>query len=254
MSVANTIADQGLMGPIPAGTWLPALPYGYTVGPKPGSMHQRYLTLYRTFANAWRVTDENSLFKYAPGTSTAAFTDLDWPAEKLPCKVKKGFEIPGAKPPLVNISQERAEAIAKPLTFADLFRNCVFDIRTTGDETLVKSYLAVQDLRLHGSTVQIVGDKLQTGASEPLAITAIVSSMSSGRPTPAGSVTFLVDSVAAGRPVKLDERGRAHFTTNRLGAGTHMIRAAYTPGGGKDSYYPSTSRNLLHTVEKRSRY
>ena len=73
------------MGRIPPGTWLPALPSGATVGPKPASLHDRYVALYRTFADAWRVTDETSLFEYAPGTSTKTFTDPDWPAEKPPC-------------------------------------------------------------------------------------------------------------------------------------------------------------------------
>ena len=79
-------------------TWLPLLPSGATVGPKPASLHERYVALYQTFADAWRVTDQTSLFVYAPGTSTKTFTDRDWPAEKPPCKLKPQFEIPGRQP------------------------------------------------------------------------------------------------------------------------------------------------------------
>ena len=80
-SVSHTDADQGIMGRIPPQTWLPLLPSGATVGPKPAALHDRYVALYETFADAWRVTDQTSLFVYAPGTSTKTFTDRDWPSE-----------------------------------------------------------------------------------------------------------------------------------------------------------------------------
>ena len=251
VSVSHTQGDEGIMGPIPDSSWLPTLPSGATVGPKPKTLHERYVALYQTFANAWRVTDQTSLFVYAPGTSTATFTDEDWPAEKPPCKLKPQFEIPGAPTP-VNIPVEEAELICQGVTIDDLHRDCVFDVATTGDKTFAEGYLVAQDLRLHGSTVQIVGDKGATKSGETLVVTAIVLPMTSGkrRPTPTGSVTFLVDGRAAGRPVKLDEKGRASHTLDRLDAGEHKIRAAYTCGGGKYSYHSSTSPNLLHTVEK----
>ncbi len=147
----------------------------------------------------------------------------------------------------------------------DLNADCVFDVFTTGDETFAKGYLVAQDLRLHGSTVQIVGDKGATRYGESLVVTAIVLPMTSDRPTPTGSVTFLVDGVAASRPVKLDKQGRARFTTNSLDDGEHKIRAAYEQkhlgcllqifaifGGRKYSYHSSTSPNLLHTVGDRA--
>ena len=85
------------MGFVPKGSWLPRLRNGVDVGPRPASLHDRYVTLYKTFADSWRVTDKTSLFVYAPGTSTKTFTDPDWPAEKLPCKLKPEFQIPGVK-------------------------------------------------------------------------------------------------------------------------------------------------------------
>lgn len=84
VSVSHTQGDEGIMGRIPENSWLPALPNGATVGPMPASLHDRYITLYRTFANAWRVTDSTSLFVYGPGAATKTFTDEDWPAEKPP--------------------------------------------------------------------------------------------------------------------------------------------------------------------------
>jgi hypothetical protein len=253
VSVSHTAADEGIMGSIPQHSWLPALPNGATVGPKPASLHKRYVVLYQTFANAWRVTNKTSLFVYARGTSTKTFTDTDWPAEKPPCKLKPQFQIPGAHPSLVGIKPATAKRICKPIKFADLNRGCVFDVATTGDKTLVKSYLLAQELRLNGSTVQIVGDKDRTRPGETVLFTATAAGMSRRRPIPTGRVTFMVDGVAAGPPVQLDKRGRACLKTARLGAGAHRIRAVYTPGGKNRFYRASTSPNLLHTVAKTKR-
>jgi FtsP/CotA-like multicopper oxidase with cupredoxin domain len=251
--VSHTQADEGIMGSIPEQTWLPTLPSGATVGPRPKALHDRYIALYKTFADAWRVTDETSLFVYARGTSTETFTDRDWPAETPPSILKPQFNIPGAPTP-VNIPVAEAEEICKGITIGDLHANCVFDVATTGDKGFAKAYLLQQDLRLHGSTVQIFGDKEGTRSGEPLVVTAIVLPMTSGRPTPTGSVTFLADGVAAGPPVKMDEKGRARLTLDRLDAGAHKIRAAYTSDGGENGYHSSASPNVLHTVKKGSRF
>ena len=251
VSVAHTQADEGIMGSIPPGSWLPALPNGAMVGPMPRSLHERYVALYKTFADAWRVTGETSLFVYAPGTSTETFTDRDWPAERLPCKLKPQFEIPGAPAP-VNIGIEKAKQICQGVTIDDLHRDCVFDVATTGDEMFAQGYLLAQDLRLRGSTVQLACDKPQTRRGESLTITATVSPIGSGRPTPAGAVTLMVDGVAAGVPVALDERGRASLKLERLAGGEHRIRAVYSSGDGKYGYHSSSSPNLLHMVKKGS--
>jgi len=245
--VSHTHADEGIMGSIPENTWLPTLPSGATVGPMPESLHDRYIVLYKTFADAWRLTDETSLFVYAKGTSTETFTDKDWPAEEPPSILKPQFKIPGFPIP-VNIPVAEAEQICQGVTIADLHANCVFDVGTTGDKGFAKAYLLQQDLRLHGSTVQIAGDKESTRPGESLVVTAIVLPMTNGRPTPTGSVTFMVDGVATGPPVKIDEKGRAQHTLDHLDAGEHKIRASYTSDGG--DYHSSTSPNLLHTVEK----
>ena len=247
VSVAHTQGDEGIMGSIPEQSWLPTLPNGATVGPMPESLHERYAALYETFADAWRVTGESSLFVYAPGTSTATFTDRDWPAEEGPCELKPQFEIPGAPTP-VNIGIEDAEVICQAVTMEELHRDCVFDVAATGDEVHAKAYLLAQDLQLNGSTVQIIGDKPQTRRGQPVVITAIVSPMSSGRPTPTGHITFFVDGGAAGPPIALDDRGQASFTTDQLDVATHTIRAGYTSDGDGSGYHSSSSPNLLLPV------
>ena len=250
VNVSHTQGDEGIMGRIPDSSWLPALPNGATVGPKPKTLHDRYVALYQVFANAWRVTDETSMFVYAQGTSTATFTDVDWPAETPPSILKPQFEIPGA-PVLAGMPVADAELLCQGVTGA-LHADCVFDVATTGDEIFAKGYLFAQELRLHSSTVKISGDKVETRPAEPLVVTAIVLPLASGRPVPTGSATFIVDGVAAGSPVVVDEKGRAQLTLDQLGIGAHEIRAAYTSDVEEDGYRPSSSPNLLHTVVKDS--
>ncbi len=254
VSVSRTDADRGLMGRIPPSTWLPLLPSGASVGPKPANLHDRYVTLYRTFADAWRVTDRTSLFVYAPGTSTKDFTDLDWPSEKPPCtKVKPEFEIPGAHPPLVGIKPEIAERICKPVVLDDLHSGCVFDVATTGDKTLVENYLLAQQVRITGTAVQLVADKPRIRLGERVTFTATVTALTSRRSVPTGTVTFLVDDAAVERPIELDESGRASWKTANLNLGVRRVRAVYTTSGGGeiDSYLSSSSPSLLLRVEKR---
>ncbi len=249
--VSHTHADEGIMGSIPEETWLPTLPSGATVGPMPEeSLHERYITLYKIFADAWRVTNKSSLFTYTRGTSTETFTDKDWPAEQPPSILKPQFQIPGFLTP-VNIPVAEAEGLCKGVTIDHLNANCVFDVATTGDKGFAKAYLFQQDLRLNASAVQITGDKAETRSGEPLVVTAIVSPLTNGRPTPTGSVIFFVNGAVAGPSVKLDPKGRAQFTTDGLAAGEHKISATYSPDG---EYHFSMSPNLNHTVKAREGY
>jgi hypothetical protein len=62
VSISRTPAYLGVMGDILQKSWLPTLPTGSTVGPKPASLPARYVALYQKFANAWRVTKQTSLF------------------------------------------------------------------------------------------------------------------------------------------------------------------------------------------------
>jgi hypothetical protein len=249
INIANTNADEGLMGSIAKGNWLPALSDGSQVGPKPASAHDRYVALYRTFADAWRLTDITSLFVYFQGKSTKSYTDRHWPPEKLPCRLKQGFPKP-ANPVRKNISLRRAKAICKGVTLKDLNAACVFDVATTGDENFAEGYLIAQDLTLRSTAVQIVGDKPQTGPKEPFVVTAVVLPHTPGKASPAGRVKFLVDGVALKPAKKLNRQGRARLTLDALKPGEHTIRAVYS-GGGTYGHYPSSSPNLLHVVTRK---
>jgi Bacterial Ig-like domain (group 3)/Repulsive guidance molecule (RGM) C-terminus len=260
VSVSHTSADEGVMGFIPKGSWLPRLRNGVDVGPMPASLHDRYVTLYKTFADSWRVTDKTSLFVYAPGTSTATFTDPDWPAEKLPCNLKPQFQIPG-----VQVHQgmpvDRAETICRVVTDKDLYQNCVFDVATTGDELFAQAYVFAQELRLYGTSVKIACHQGPTRAHLPsvkadvpaqpgvlsVFVTATVLPLTPGRPIPTGTVTVLIDGVATNLPAQLDDGGRARVPITALKPGEHKIRVTYS-GGGKFDYHSSSSPTLLYTV------
>jgi hypothetical protein len=252
VDVSNTDAEQGLMGPIAKSSWLPALPSGATLGPKPANLPDRYVALYRTFAHAWRLTDATTMFTYTPTKSTATYTDRDWPPQKPPCTtLKPGFLEP-LHPIKENIPIARAKQLCKGVTLEDLHAFCVFDVATTGDESFAKHYLLAQEQRLRNTAVQIVGNKTHTKPREPLVVTATVLPRTRQKKVPTGSVTFIVDTKPVKPPKKLDKHGRAHFTIATLKLGEHKIRAAFS-GGGEYDHYSSSSPNLLHTVTKSGR-
>jgi hypothetical protein len=138
LRVVNTLAANGLIGEISPGGWLPALPNGSSLGPKPTSLHQRYVDLYQTFADAWRVTDSDSLFDYASGTSTATFTDRSWPAENGSCGRTSGGSV---RPIEMNVARQACRVV---LSNQDANTDCVFDVVATGELGFAKTYLLAE--------------------------------------------------------------------------------------------------------------
>lgn len=132
----NVVPQQrarGLAGNVPEGSWLPALPDGTSMGPKPTSAHDQYVELYERFADAWRVTDKTSLFDYAQGTSTDTFTMRGWPPENGKC------DIPGVVP-VEGVSEEVAKEACKGLSGDPA--NCIFDVKITGLTNIANTYIA----------------------------------------------------------------------------------------------------------------
>lgn len=246
VAVSHTQADMGLMGAIPPGSWLPRLPSGATLGPKPTDPHDRYVQLYRTFADAWRVTDQTSLFTYEPGTSTADHTDRGWPAEKPPCQLLPQFSVFGA-PVLPPIPLRVAARICRVVADPALRRDCTFDVATTGDKDLVEAYLAAEQFKAQGTAVQLVAEPAPR-PGEPLQLTATVTALGHRAGRPRGAVRFLLDGEPIGSTVKLDKLGRATQTTPPLPRGDHTLRAEYR-GGGKRRHLPSSSPPLMCQVE-----
>jgi hypothetical protein len=145
VNVYGTTASEGILGKLAKDSWLPALPDGTSLGPKPDSLHQRYVDLYQNFADAWRVTDATSLFDYAPGTSTATFSLAGWPRESpRSCAIPQQ---PSAQPVAVTVAETACAAI----TDSNMKADCVFDVSVTGYTGFAQTYLVTQQLKAAAS-------------------------------------------------------------------------------------------------------
>jgi hypothetical protein len=163
---------------------------------------------------------------------------------------------------------ERAEAICRAVTDKNLFKSCVFDVATTGDEIFAKGYVFAEETQLYSTSVKITCHQAPGGRPyqrsvvaanvpaqpevRPVVVTATVSPLTPGRPIPTGTVTVFVDGVAMNRPTALDDRGRARVKIAGLKPGEHKIRAAYS-GGGKFDYHSSSSASLVYDSGKKLR-
>jgi hypothetical protein len=102
-----------------------AVPDGQGIAPDVITFDQ----LYRSFADAWRVSPDRSLFDYAQGESTATFTDRSFPDEH---------------PSLEGLSdadRATAEAACRAagLTEAPFLDACIIDVAISGDAALAAS-------------------------------------------------------------------------------------------------------------------
>jgi hypothetical protein len=241
LSVFHTPATEGVMGLVQAG-WLPALPDGSSIGSKPASLAQRYVDLNQTFADAWRVTHSSSLFDYAPGTSTATFTNKEWPPEAGPCIVPES-------PPVSPVDWDRAAEACRGVIDANNRNNCAFDVAATGEFGFVKAWLTSQKIDLEATRT----DVYFTQDRESITFTAIVKMKKTGaaitleKGQSPGTVQFTLDGKIM-EPVYLDSNGQAKWAT-RLGAGKHTVAAAFAPHG-EMPLLPSTSLDKKFATQK----
>jgi hypothetical protein len=152
VEVLDTPAREGTMGHIFAGQWLPQAPDGSLFGAKPGPLADRHILLNQKFADAWRVTNANSLFNYAPGTSTASFTDRNWPPKPGgACRATIGpwGTPPPSQRPIEPIKRGVAERLCRPvLKDKPTFEDCVFDVTAMGDPAVADAYRRTLELRM----------------------------------------------------------------------------------------------------------
>jgi hypothetical protein len=127
----------------------------------PEGLHDRFVTLYQKFADAWRITDKTSLFDYAPGTSTATFTDKNWPAEN-PESCSFGNQVP--KP---SITLEVAQQVCAGITDPDMKANAIFDVMVTGDTTTAQIYLLTQQTQNVTTATTVNASKDTTKYGDP---------------------------------------------------------------------------------------
>ncbi|HXK16376.1 MAG TPA: hypothetical protein VNG33_01130 [Polyangiaceae bacterium] len=141
VNVYGTSAHEGTMGSMAERSWLPALPDGSSLGPKPASEADRYQALYEKFADAWRVTDATSLFDYKdypPGTNTATYTRDEWPRNHpQSCAIEGQTSVQAATD---QVAQQACANVADPKQRV----NCVFDVKITGNTEFGKSYEIAQ--------------------------------------------------------------------------------------------------------------
>lgn len=149
INVTNARAVDGVMGAIAPNSWLPSMPDGTQLGPRPASLAQRYQDLYQKFADAWRVSDDTSLFDYEAGLATASFTLDSWPQESPQpgaCSAPPQPAGPFTNNPPTPMPQAEAErlcsAVADPLRKA----NCVMDTMATGERKFADTYLLTERL------------------------------------------------------------------------------------------------------------
>jgi hypothetical protein len=150
IDVQNARATQGLMGNIATNNWLPALPDGTWLGPRPKDLLQRYNDLYNTFGNAWRVTNSNSLFDYAPGISTANFTVSSWPMGESPsvCEIPPNEGV-STLPPVKGMALAQAKQHCQNIQGVEDKKHCTQDVMVTGESGFAETYLASEKLELN---------------------------------------------------------------------------------------------------------
>lgn len=143
IEVLNTPAREGLLGPVLPGQWLPLGPNGAALGPAPDTLAGRDVLLNASFANGWRVTPATSLFDYAPGTSTATFTDPGWPPRVgSACVARPGLPvIPGPGRKIKPLDKPTAEKLCRKYLRAEpVYRECVYDTMVMGDPNVPAGY------------------------------------------------------------------------------------------------------------------
>lgn len=87
------------------------------------------------YADTWRITDAESLFDRSPGTSTATWTDLDFPS----APVTMGILDPAAR--------ERATVICRAAGLIGIhLDNCILDVASSGDASFATSARELQRL------------------------------------------------------------------------------------------------------------
>ena len=129
-SAALAESAVGLMGPVaPNSLGLPALPDG-TVLPEGIGRDAYNGQLYGTFADAWRVTADSSLFDYAAGTSTETFTNRDFPPPEQILTIDD----------LTPEQRAAGEAACEHVPLQPYHDQCVFDVGITGDSTFAQVY------------------------------------------------------------------------------------------------------------------
>lgn len=231
----GTDATAGIMGALSRGGWLPAMPDGSSLGPRPAALAQRYSVLNKTFADAWRVSPRTSLFDYAPGTSTATFTLAGWPKDAPPC------DVPHERP-VAPAEQQVAQAACQPLRDKNRRQNCVFDVVLTGEAGFAKTYLLTERVELWGTTIRVSPD-VRPGGKLLGFVATVLHRLAPGK-TPPGAVQFMLFGKPHGEPVPLNKQGQALWAPKEFDPRNYVVSARYIPAV-KSEFLASVSAELV---------
>ncbi len=248
LSVFNTPATEGVMGYIPTGDWLPALPSGASLGGRPAPLGQRYVDLNHTFANAWRVDNESSLFDYFPGTSTDTFTNKEWPSEKSDSCIIENR--PRVRPVKKEVAQEACRAVINKDDKAD----CIKDVAVTGEIGFAQAFIESQKVDIGATTTEVRGAQRRS----KVIFTALVTrtktqekvALEEGRDDSLGTVQFTLNGSRIGRPIELDRNGSATWATSDLDTGKYKLGAMYSPADKEGPLLPSASPEKEFAIKK----
>ncbi len=245
LNVSRTPALEGIMGDVVDG-WLPLLPDGTSIGPRPAALPDRYTDLYNTFGDAWRVNHTTSLFDYASGTSTTTFTYPGWPPQSAPCVVPE-------QRPVEPLDLATAQAVCRELRGERRNPDCVFDVQLTGERGFAETYRKTERLVAGATFTTVTDDQNPTKVGDKVTFTATVDykvpakGQEEAKGVPAGTVQFLLDGDKVDKPVELSGKGQATWTTAFEKDGVYRVTAVFTPT--KDNVLlPSTSGEEVHTV------
>ena len=188
------------------------------------------------------MSEATSLFDYASGTTTATFTNRNWPAEESAACVVEG------QTPKAPMGRAAAEALVVGIVDPILRANAIYDIMLTGEPTFAKTYLLTQQIQTNTTAVRLIVSKDTSKHKDSVTFTATVTrKFSTAQSVLTGSVKFTEEGKTLAE-VKLDANGRAVLTTTDLEVGKHEITATFTPDSNADSTAFSSSASVTHVV------
>jgi hypothetical protein len=214
----------GILGLVPpAGMMVPELPDGSGL-PVPADAHAGFLELNQTFANAWRVTAASSLFDYAPDTSTASFTNEDFPSEATSVTLA---DLPAAS---LASAQQACAAITDPA----LHDQCLFDVATTGQAGFSNLYQVTQAFDAGGSTA--LDSPAPSASAAPIVA-----------PSPAAGVTELLPDIQGLAGQALGPDGTLYLSV-QLPDNSYIVVAADPQLGRIDKQVPANGGGQVAVV------
>ena len=236
INIYDTTASEGIMGQT-KDEWLPAMPGGASLGGRPSLEGDRYDDLYETFADAWRVNDANSLFDYAAGTSTATFTIDEWPRKNPTNCLIAGEE------PLEPADEDVAEEACKDVVDPNNRKNCIFDVKETGDTGFADAYERSEQLIPGTTRTTLTADKDVSTPGASVTFTANVQrSVSTIGKVTSGRIQFVLNGTNVASPIEFDANGNAIWNTSTLPYGNHEVEARFLPSAFGERFSSSSSK------------